>query len=128
MLILTCMSCMCFAHHTHKPMYRPAFRPIYRPNNIHHRPIYHQPRHVHHWHSHHHNSILPFTIGALTGYTVSQLITPQPKTVVVQQPVVVAPTQTTVWEPAHYEDQIQSNGTIIRVWIPGRYVMKVITP
>jgi hypothetical protein len=123
MLILSCMSCMCFAKHMHRPVYRPH---NVNHRHVHHRPIIHSPKHVHH--RHHHHSIIPFTIGALTGYTFSQLISPQPKTVVVQQPIVVAPTQTTIWEPGHYEDQIQPNGTIIRVWIPGRYVTKVITP
>lgn len=124
MLIISCMACMCFAKHMHRPMPRP----IHKPHVVHHRPIYHSPKHIHHKHRHHHHSIIPFTIGALTGYTVSQLMTPQPKTVVVQQPIVVAATQTTVWEPGHYEDQIQPNGTILRVWIPGRYVTKVIAP
>lgn len=124
MLIISCMTCMCFAKHIHRPIHRPI---IHRPHNIHHRPIIHSPKHVHHRH-HHHHSIIPFAVGALTGYTVSQLITPQPKPIIVQQPIVVAPTQTTVWEPGHYENQIQPNGTIISVWIPGRYVMKVITP
>ena len=122
--MLSCMSCICFAKHMH--------RPIHRPHNVHHhvhhRPIRHSPNHVHHGHRYYYHSIIPFTIGALTGYTVSQLIAPQPKTVVVQQPIVVAPTQTTIWEPGHYEDQIQPNGTIIKVWIPGRYVTKVISP
>lgn len=125
LLIISCMSCICFAKHMHRPIYRPHNT---HHHHVHHRPIHHSPKHVHHGHRHHHHSIIPFTIGALTGYTVSQLITPQPKTVVVQQPIVVASTQITVWEPGHYEDQIQPNGTIIRVWIPGRYVTKVITP
>lgn len=126
---ISCMACMCFAKHMHQPM----LRPIPRPHNthhhrVHHRPIRHSPKPVHHGHRHHHHIIIPFAIGALTGYTVSQIIAPQPKPIVVQQPIAVTPTQTLVWEPGHYENQIQPNGTILSVWIPGRYVTKVIIP
>ena len=38
--------------------------------------------------------------------------------VVVQQPVVV---NQNVWVEGRYVDQVQANGTVIRVWQPGHY-------
>ena len=58
------------------------------------------------------------------------------ETVIVQQPVVVhesAPvvvTQTTttqrVWVDGRYVDQIQPNGTVVRVWQPGHYETRTV--
>ena len=58
--------------------------------------------------------------GLIGGYLMSTVIT-RPQPVVVQpQPVVVRPGY--VWQDGHYEDQLQANGTIVRVWVPGRYI------
>ncbi len=55
--------------------------------------------------------------------TTPTVVTPAP--VVVQQPVVVQPTPTyvtqNVWVEGRYVDQVQANGTVIRVWQPGHY-------
>ena len=42
---------------------------------------------------------------------------------VVQQPVVQQPAYTTqnVWVEGRYVDQVQANGTVVRVWQPGHY-------
>jgi len=37
--------------------------------------------------------------------------------VVVQQPVVAQ----TIWVPGQYVDQVQANGSVVRVWSPGHY-------
>lgn len=41
--------------------------------------------------------------------------------VVVQQSVVQAPQPQQVWVPGMYVDQVQANGSTIRVWQPGHY-------
>lgn len=108
---------------------RPKPNRIHRPGPVH-RPVHHHhtPKHVHHSHRHHHHhSIVPIVAGAITGYVIGKTIT-QPAPVVVTQPIVVRPTETVIWEEGHYEDQVQANGTIIRVWVPGRYIKKIITP
>lgn len=43
--------------------------------------------------------------------------TPQP-TVIIQSPT--APKQ--VWVEGRYEDRVQPNGVIIKVWVPGHWV------
>ncbi len=47
----------------------------------------------------------------------------QPAPVVVQQPVVVQPVYQiqNVWVAGRYVDQVQPNGTVLRVWQPGHY-------
>lgn len=92
----------------------------------HHRPVHRHipPRHHHH---HYRHCAWPYVVGAIGSYALINSIA-RPTPVVVQQPVVVRPTSTTVtvWEDGHFEDQVQSNGTVIRVWVPGRYVTRVI--
>ena len=112
--------------------FRPAFRPhrIHRPVRSHavHR-VHHptpKPHHHHHHRRHHHCITAPIIAGTL-GYVIGSTIA-HPSPVVVTQPIVVRPTETTVWEDGHYEDQLQPNGTIVRVWVPGRYVKRIITP
>jgi hypothetical protein len=45
--------------------------------------------------------------------------------VVVQQPAVVVKQPVyevrKVWVEGAYQDQVQANGTILRVWVPGHY-------
>lgn len=92
----------------------------------HHAPVHH--KHVHHKHHHHHHSpIVPLVSGFVGGLIGSTLIdnTPtvvQTTPVVVQSTPVVVQSSTTVWKPGYYEDRVQPNGTVIRVWVPGRYV------
>ena len=50
-------------------------------------------------------------------YASSPVVVQQPAPVVVQQPV----TQS-VWVEGRYVDQVQANGTVVRVWQPGHYV------
>ena len=110
--------------------FRPAFRPhrIHRPVRSHavHRVHHPMPKPHHHHHKHHHCITAPIIAGTL-GYVIGSTIV-RPSPVVVTQPIVVRPTETTVWEDGHYEDQLQPNGTIVRVWVPGRYVKRIITP
>lgn len=94
-------------------------RPRPMPRIVHRPPI----RHHHHHHRHH---LTPYVVGALTGLAITRAIT-SPALIVVQQPIVVRPTKTVVWEDGHYEDQVQANGTIVRIWVPGRYVERIIT-
>lgn len=98
-----------------------------------HRPL---PPPVHH---HHHSSwghggrnFWPGFVGGVVGGLVYDAITPAPVVVttptvyttpVVTTPVVAAPAVTTqnVWVEGRYVDQVQANGTVIRVWQPGHY-------
>ena len=101
---------------------RPTHIPHHRPAPIH--------RHIHHptpHHKHHHSPIVPIVSGFVGGLIGSTIINSTPTVVqttpvVVQSPVVVNQPKT-VWQPGHYEDQVQSNGVVIRVWVPGRYVV-----
>ena len=101
----------------------PSIRPAFRiPRRV---PVRRAPVHHHH-HHHHRHHLTPYVVGALTGLAITKAIA-SPAPIVVQQPIVVRPTKTVVWEDGHYEDQVQANGTIIRVWVPGRYVERIIT-
>ena len=55
------------------------------------------------------------------------VIVPQP-TVVPAQPVVAAPTTQTqnVWVEGRYVDQVQADGTAVRVWQPGHYEQRTV--
>ena len=62
-------------------------------------------------------------------YASSVVVTPAPvvvpaQPVVVQQPVVMQqqPVVQSVWVEGRYVDQVQANGTVVRVWQPGHYV------
>ena len=113
-IIATCIVSNLFAR---PHSIRPGFS-IPRHMPVRHAPVKHHHHHKHHHHKHH---LTPYVVGALTGLAITRAIaTPAP--VVVQQPIVVRPTKTVVWEEGHYEYQIQANGTTVRVWVPGRYV------
>ena len=55
---------------------------------------------------------------------VQQPTVVQQPVVVQQQPVVVQTVQRQVWVPGRYVDQIQPNGTVVRVWQPGHYEVR----
>jgi len=51
------------------------------------------------------------------------VVVQQQPVVVQQQPVVVQqPVAQNVWVEGRYVDQVQANGTVVRVWQPGHYV------
>ena len=51
------------------------------------------------------------------------VVVQQQPVVVQQQPVVVQqPVAQSVWVEGRYVDQVQANGTVVRVWQPGHYV------
>ena len=112
---------------------------------------FHAPRHHHHHHHHSHRHAgwvaAGVVGGAIIGTAIANTITPrpvvvaspspvvvaQPAPVVVTQPapVVVTPSapvyQTqNVWVEGRYVDQVQANGTVIRVWQPGHYEQRTV--
>ncbi len=86
----------------------------------------------------------PGFVGGIVGGAISRAVIPPPAPVVVSQPaVVVTPTVVTrpvvttpvvtqiaqtqqVWVPGAYVDQVQANGTVIRVWSPGHYETRTV--
>ena len=74
----------------------------------------------------------PAAVGGFVGGVVANAVV-SPSTVVVSSPVVSAPvvsapivstpvyTTQQVWVPGTYVDQVQVNGTIVRVWVPGHW-------
>ena len=97
---------------------------------MHHRPA---PIMHHHHHSgwgHGGRHFWPGFVGGVVGGVLTDAIigprvitTPVVAAPVVTTPVVTTPVYTTqqVWIPGTYVDQIQPNGTVIRVWQPGHY-------
>ena len=109
------------------------------------------PHPVRHHHSHSAwgkggRNFWPGFVGGVVGGIVSQrMVTPAPAVVVstpavvttptvVTTPVVVAPTVTApvtttqqVWVEGCYINQLQPNGTYIKVWQPGHYETRTIT-
>jgi len=84
-----------------------------------------------------------FVGGVVGGLTYNALATPSyretvvvqstpavvTQPVVVQQPVVVTPpvAQTqSVWVEGQYVDQVQANGSVVRVWNPGHYEQRAV--
>lgn len=127
-------------HKGHRPGPRPAVRMVKPP-----------PHHHVHGHHHHKKSVwgrggsnfLPGFVGGVVGGLVADaVVTPREKVVVttpavvVTPPVVVAqpapvvvqpvPSYTTqnVWVEGRYIDQVQPNGTVVRVWQPGHYELR----
>ena len=103
---------------------------------MHHRPA---PPPMHH---HHHGGwgrggrhFWPGFVGGVVGGVLTDAIigprvvtTPVVSTAVVTTPVVTAPVVATpvytsqqIWIPGAYVDQIQPNGTVVRIWQPGHY-------
>ena len=112
-------------------------------------PRFHAPMHHHY---HHHGgfwgrggrNFWPGFVGGVVGgvlydaivpprpIVTSTVVTPAP-TVVVQQPVVTTPVVAapvqqvqSVWVEGRYVDQVQANGTIVRVWQPGHYEQRTV--
>ena len=121
-----------------------------RPHHGHGGRFHHAPRHHHHHHHHSHRHAgwvaAGIVGGAILGNAIVNTINPrpvvvassapvvvsQPAPVVVQSvPVVVTPpapvyqTQN-VWVDGRYVDQVQANGTVIRVWQPGHYEQRTV--
>ena len=90
----------------------------HKPHVTHH----HKPHVTHHKHKHKHNhKIGPFIGGVIGGYILSDILKPTPPVVVSPTPIVVQQ-PVMIWKPGHYEDRVQPNGVILRVWVPGQYV------
>ena len=80
----------------------------------------------------------PGFVGGVVGGAVARtIVAPAPVVVttpaVVTQPVVVQPTVVTpvtqvqnIWVEGRYIDQVQANGTVIRVWQPGHYEQRTV--
>ena len=54
------------------------------------------------------------------------VVVQQTPVVVQQQPVVVQQTTSQVWVEGRYIDQVQANGTVVRVWQPGHYEVRTV--
>ena len=97
-------------------------------------------------HHHHHHSawgrggrhFWPGFVGGVVGGVVGgalydTVVTPAPvvvttPTVVTTTPVVATtvPAVQSVWVEGRYVDQVQANGTVIRVWQPGHYEQRTV--
>jgi len=97
-------------------------------------------------HHHHHHSawgrggrhFWPGFVGGVVGGVVGgalydTVVTPAPvvvttPTVVTTTPVVATTVSTVqnVWVEGRYVDQVQPNGTVIRVWQPGHYEQRTV--
>lgn len=119
------------------PGNRPGYggrRPAPRPVMVHHAP------------RHHHSGGKAFVgglVGGIVGGVIGSAITtpppppPRREVIVTQPPVVVSPapvvvqtvsttSTTSVWVEGRYIDQIQPNGSILRVWQPGHYEQRTV--
>lgn len=121
MSFMAMYSCNAFRFHRVHRVHRTVFRPHVHHRPVHHKPVHHKPVHrvYHHHHPHHIHNMYPLMTGLIGGYLVSTVIN-RPQPVVQPQPVVLRPGY--VWQDGHYEDQLQANGTVVRVWVPGRYI------
>ena len=66
----------------------------------------------------------PTVVAAPTVVTTPVVTTPAVTQIVVAQPV---QTVQNVWVEGRYIDQVQANGTVIRVWQPGHYEQRTVT-
>ena len=64
---------------------------------------------------------------ALVGTAIYEAVRPEPvivaapapqPTVIIQNPAI----SRQVWVEGHYENQVLANGTIVKIWVPGRWV------
>ena len=117
--------------------------------------FHHGPAIHHHGGGHHHHSywgrggrgFWPGFVGGVVGGLVYDALTPAPVVVtapsvvaapaVVAAPTVVAPATTvvqtaptvqtqSVWVEGRYVDQVQPNGTVVRIWQPGHYEQRTV--
>ena len=93
-------------------------------------------------HHHHHHSFWGrggrhfwpgFVGGVVGGVLYDTVVTPAPvvvttPTVVTTTPVVATTVSTVqnVWVEGRYVDQVQANGTVVRVWQPGHYEQRTV--
>ena len=97
--------------------------------------MHHRPAPMHHYHhggwGHGGRHFWPGFVGGVVGGVLTDaIIGPRVITtpvvaapVVTTAPVVATPVYTTqqVWVPGTYVDQLQPNGTVVRIWQPGHY-------
>ena len=90
------------------------------------RPVYHHHYHGGYWGHGGYHFWPGFVGGVIGGALTSTIVAPretvivQPTPTVVTQPVVVQQPQQ-VWVEGRYVDQVQANGSTVRVWQPGHY-------
>lgn len=112
-------------------------------------PHHHHPAPIPVHHHHHHDRdkhLGAAVVGGLVGGVIGGVIAaerpaPPPPVVVTPAPVVVTPAPVVVappppppprtvvqqvWVDGRYVDQIQPNGTVIRVWQPGHYEQRTV--
>ncbi len=104
-------------------------------------PVHHHRHHSHSVWGHGGSRFWPGFIGGVVGGTLVEavsrpnvvretVVVQQPVTTVVTAPVVVRESPRTVtqriWVEGCYVDQVQANGTIIRVWQPGHYETRTV--
>ena len=123
-----------FAHPGRGPHFGPRRAPV----------VYHG--HSHGWGRGGRNFWPGFVGGLAGGVLANTLLEPRP--VVVTTPVVAAPavvstpvvvaaptvvqtvpvtTVQNVWVEGRYVDQVQANGAVVRVWVPGHYEQRTVT-
>lgn len=79
--------------------------------------FYHAPHHHHSFWGRGGNHFWPGFAGAFVGSLIAPTYrAPAPVVVASPGPYIV---NSRVWVPGHYEDRLQPNGTIVRIWIPG---------
>ena len=73
-------------------------------------------------------AVVEATVGPRVVHETVVVQQPVATTTVVTTPVVVNQTATTekVWVEGRYIDQVQSDGTVIRVWQPGHYEVRTV--
>ena len=109
-------------------------------HGFHHAPVMHH--HYHHGGSRHFWSGVA---GAVVGGLVYDAVTAPYRSTVVVSPTVVAPAVVTqpvvvqptvvqpvttvqnVWVEGRYVDQVQANGSVVRIWQPGHYEQQTVT-
>lgn len=63
-----------------------------------------------------------------TVVTTPTVVTPAPTVVVTPAPTVAAPVVQNVWVNGRYIDQVQPDGSVIRIWQPGHYESRTVVP
>ena len=97
---------------------------------MHHRPAPIMHHHHHGGWGHGGRNFWPGFVGGVVGGVLTDAIigprvitTPVVTTPVYTTPVVATPVYTSqqIWIPGGYVDQMQPNGTVVRIWQPGHY-------